>query len=564
MRINSLLGELLVERNMITRHQLDRALAVQKTLKEPVGQILVSLGILTAANLRLVLSEQLGVSFLSSDQLRPSRGQDLFRYIPADFARANQILPLLCEQRTFTVVVSRTPDAALMENLRKMTKREVITVLATDAELRGAIEDYCGEAEARERTSMSGFVEAIRNCLKVKEPKRPGFGAGTLEEKFIEQALQKALEDRATEVHLEPVQDRMQVRYRLDGTLYELPALSGKPAEAVTACVKFLAGLNTGLTNVPQDGAFSFFYNDRPNAIRVSTVPSVLGEKIILKVLNKRADLLDLGSLGLEPQDYACFEKMLTRSYGMIFAAGPAESGKSTTLYATLTRLFASGANLLTIENPVEFKIPGIHQVQVDPEIGLTFASGLRAFLRQDPDVILVGETFDFETAELSVRAALTGHLVLSSLHARDSVEAIRQLVEMGVAPYLLAGSMTLVVAQRLVRILCPHCKETYKPDRKTVADLDIRTDVLFKPKGCPQCRGIGYWGRTGVFELFPVDGDLRRLIVKGAEVEKLRDLQKQKNYGTLLRQGISKAERGITSLEELRDMVPAVTGADI
>jgi len=281
-------------------------------------------------------------------------------------------------------------------------------------------------------------------------------------------------------------------------------------------------------------------------------MPIIFGEKVVMRILDKRLDLLDMGALGFEPEQLNQFDQALMRPYGLIFMTGPTGCGKSTTLYAALNKRLSPSINICTVEDPIEYQIPGINQVQVKPEIGLTFATALRAFLRQDPDVILVGEVRDLETAEIAIRASLTGHLVLSSLHTNDAVSAVLRLIDIGLQAYLVAGSLGLVAAQRLIRVLCPHCKEPYKVDSKVQDDYKIHTDTLYKATGCPKCRKIGYWGRMAIYEVIPIDQDMRSLITKETNLSELRHLQKEKKYEVLLQNGIRKVERGMTTLDEV------------
>jgi len=557
-QINAMLGEILIERELISQAQLKQALAKQKETKEPLGQVLIQMRILDESQLRMILSEQLGVSFLSSDQLKPRTDQRLKECIPSDFAIANLVLPLDRTGKVLKVAVARVPDIIFMDNLRKLTGLDIVTVLSTEGELKRAMEAYYGNTDLQEVVSSSEVDDAKQDYIQTKEETKLDLGSSIAEAekapvvKLVDLMIRKALDDRASDIHIEPCQDKINIRYRVDGILYELPPPPRELHNAVVSRIKILSKMDIAEKRIPQDGSFALQYKGRKVDMRVSTIPIVFGEKVVMRILDKRLDLLNMTTLGFEPEQLAAFETALMRPYGLIFVTGPTGSGKSTTLYAALNKRLSPEINILTIEDPVEYQISGMNQVQVKPEIGLTFAAGLRAFLRQDPDVILVGEVRDLETAEICIRASLTGHLVLSTLHTNDAVTAVTRLIDIGIQPYLVSGSLGLVAAQRLIRVLCSHCKVPYKPDAKTQADYNIRADTLFKAKGCPKCRDIGYWGRMAIYEVLPIDEDIRRLITKDADLDALKRMQKEKKYETLLQNGLKKVERGLTTLDEV------------
>lgn len=558
MGINSLLGEILVERRLVSKEQLAEALARQEETKEPLGQILIQLGFLDEPQLRMVLSEQLGVSFLSADQLKPRMDQRLKECIPTDFALANLVLPLDRSGQVLKVAVAKVPDLIFLDNLRKITGSDIVTVLSTESELRRAIEAYYGNTDLQEVVSSSEVDNVTQDYIQEEDDRKIDIGTTVSEAekapvvKLVDVLIRKALEDRASDIHIEPCQDKINIRYRVDGILYELPPPPRELHNAMVSRIKILSKMDIAEKRIPQDGSFALQYKGNKVDMRVSTIPIVFGEKVVMRILDKRQDLLDMKKLGFEPEQLALFETAIARPYGLIFVTGPTGSGKSTTLYAALNKLISPEVNIVTIEDPVEYQISGMNQVKVKPEIGLTFASALRAFLRQDPDVILVGEVRDLETAEICIRASLTGHLVLSTLHTNDAVTAVTRLIDIGIQSYLVAGSLGLVAAQRLIRVLCPHCKEPYKIDSKTREEYGIRAETLYKAVGCAKCRKIGYWGRMAIFEVFLIDEDIRRFITKDADLSKLKELQKGKKYDTLLQNGIKKAERGMTTLDEV------------
>ncbi len=559
MGINALLGDILIERRLISREQLSQALAAQKETKEPLGQVLIQLGFLEEAQLRIVLSEQLGVSFLSTEQLKPRKDQRLKECITAEFASSHLVLPLDREGQVLKVAMAKIPDLIFLDNLRKVTGYDIVTVLSTEGELRRAIEAFYGSTDLQDVITAAEVTDATQDFIhEVAEDHKVDIGAEVHEAgaapvvKLVDVMIRKALDDRASDIHIEPSQEKIAIRYRVDGVLYELPSPPRELHNAIVSRVKILSKMDIAEKRIPQDGSFALQYKGRKVDVRVSTVPIVFGEKVVMRILDKRLDLLDMNLLGFEPDQLAQFETALMRPYGLIFVTGPTGSGKSTTLYAALNKRLSPEVNIMTIEDPVEYQISGMNQVQAKPEIGLTFASALRAFLRQDPDVILVGEVRDLETAEICIRASLTGHLVLSTLHTNDAVTAVTRLIDIGIQPYLVSGSLGLVAAQRLVRVLCKECKEPYKVDEKTKQDYNLHVDTLYQAKGCPKCRKIGYWGRMAIYEIFPIDEDVRKLISKDADLSKLRELQKEKKYETLLQNGLRKVERGQTTLDEV------------
>ena len=456
MGTNALLGDILVERRLITREQLAQALAKQKESREPLGQILIHLGFLQDAQLKVVLAEQLGVSFLAPAQLKPRMDQRLKECISAEFAFANLVLPLERSGQVLKVAVAKMPDLIFMDNLRKLTGFDITTVLSTEGELRRAIETYYGSSDLQEVVSSSEVDDVTQDFVKEEGDHKIDLEATILEAekapvvKLVDVLIRKALEDRASDIHIEPFHDKINIRYRIDGVLYELPPPPRELHNALVSRIKILSKMDIAEKRIPQDGSFALQYKGNKVDMRVSTIPIVFGEKVVMRILEKRVDLLDMNSLGFEPEQLAQFETALMRPYGLIFVTGPTGSGKSTTLYAALNKRLSPEINILTIEDPVEYQISGMNQVQVKPEIGLTFSAALRAFLRQDPDVILVGEVRDLETAEICIRASLTGHLVLSTLHTNDAVTAMTRLIDIGIQAYLVAGSLGLVAAQRL------------------------------------------------------------------------------------------------------------------
>jgi type IV pilus assembly protein PilB len=369
--------------------------------------------------------------------------------------------------------------------------------------------------------------------------------------KLVDLIVRQAIDERASDIHIEPFKDKISLRYRIDGKLYEIPPPAKQLHLPIISRIKILSKLDIAEKRLPQDGAFLVKLEDRPIDIRVSTVPTIYGEKVVLRILDRSAVVLDLNRLGFEPKQLEQMRHAINLPYGLVFLTGPTGSGKTTTLYAILSEIKDPTKNIITVEDPVEYKLDGINQVQVKPEIGLTFANALRSFLRQDPDIMLVGETRDLETAQICIRSALTGHLVFSTLHTNDAPSAISRLIDIGIEPYMIAPSIQLVVAQRLLRKLCPDCKEAYEPTAEQAKDIKIKADLIYKPKGCSKCGQIGYRGRACIAEIMTINEQMRDLISQGASYQKIRDAAKEFGMHTLYEIGIKKVEDGITSLEE-------------
>ncbi len=560
MRLNSMLGELLVEKGLLSEDELSRALTEQKETGEVLGQILIRLGVVSERDLRQILSEQLGMPFLATEDIQPRVDQRLKELIPKELAIEHGILPLEIKDNHLKIACSKMPSVILLDDLRKMTGYEIQTMLANESELKKLLDMFYASSNLMEVVTSSEFSKATESYAQ-NRPENVKDLDQTIQQadaapvvKLVDMFLKRALDDRASDIHIEPIHDRISIRYRVDGSLYELPPPPRELHQALVSRVKILSKLDIAEKRLPQDGSFSIFYKGRKVDVRVSTIPVVSGEKVVMRILDKRVELMNLKSLGFDEKQLALFEEKIQKPYGLIFVTGPTGSGKSTTLYAGLNRRISPKINILTIEDPVEYQINGVNQVQVQSEIGLTFAAGLRAFLRQDPDVILVGEVRDQETAEICIRAALTGHLVMSTLHTNDSASAVSRLIDIGIKPYLIAGSLLMIVAQRLVRKLCPECKKPDTIDAKMRADFGITSSVVYKAneKGCKECRNIGYWGRLAIYELLPIDEEIRKVIAQGGEVDAIRKIQKTKEYQTLFQAGIKKVSEGVTSLEEV------------
>ncbi len=552
------LGEILLQKKIISPLQLEFALKEQKALRQPLGEILLKLGYIPDEKiLKQAIAEQFHTKLLHKEDLKPKTQHRLKELIPKELALKHLLLPLSRENNSLCIAMARPPDVILIDNLRKLTECEIIPMVAMEADVIEAISRFYSSTPLEEVVSSTEIDKASDLYDDVGREADVNLSATAVDSeqapliKLVDHLLKRAIDDRASDIHIEPFKDMISFRYRIDGQLYELPPPPRQFHTAIVSRIKIMAGLDIAEKRIPQDGSFSINYHERKIDIRVSTIPVVAGEKVVMRLLDKNPALLDLNAIGMDPDQVKIFIENIQKPYGLIFITGPTGSGKSTTLYAVLNKKKSVNINICTIEDPVEYQISGINQVQVKPDIGLTFASGLRAFLRQDPDVILVGEVRDQETAEICIRAALTGHLVLSTLHTNDAATAISRLVDIGVKPFLIATSLLMIAAQRLVRRLCDKCKEAYEPDEKIRSVYKIKAKTIYRPKGCPQCRQIGYWGREAVYEILPIDEDLRRIIARGGELEVLRQIQKERGIESLLGSALQKVNLGITSLEE-------------
>ncbi|MDD5044992.1 MAG: ATPase, T2SS/T4P/T4SS family [Candidatus Omnitrophica bacterium] len=559
------LGELLIRANVVTPEQLDKAIAVQKQEGGRIGEILIKLGMIKEEDMVATLGKQLNIPYFSlgSGLLKPALDQELEKLIPRDFASRNVVLPLSRNLKSLTCAMFDPLDLILLDNLRKVTNCEVNPVLATRSDIIRGIEDFYGRFTFLEEAMGGGFDSEISLAEISTEGASGREDELTLDKliaraeeapvvKLVDLIIRQAISERASDIHIEPFKDKINLRYRIDGKLYEIPPPAKHLQLPIISRIKILAKLDIAEKRLPQDGAFTVKTEGRIIDLRISTLPTIYGEKVVLRLLDRSKTLLDLNQLGFDQHQLEIFRNALKVPWGLVFLTGPTGSGKTTTLYAALNEIKSPTKNIVTIEDPVEYRLDGVNQVQVKNEIGLTFAAALRSFLRQDPDIMLVGEVRDLETAEICMRSALTGHLVLSTLHTNDAPSAINRLLDIGVEPYLLTPSLILVVAQRLARKLCPNCKEPYEPTAEQLGGIKLKTDLIYKAQGCAECNNIGYKGRICVGEFLPVSEEIRELISQKASYLRIREVARKSGMVSLFESGIKKVEEGITSLEEI------------
>jgi type IV pilus assembly protein PilB len=569
------LAEILLASGVITPEQREKASRAAASSKCAFGEAAVKLGFATDEAIAIAISKQLGVPYASRENkiLKVEKGQNLERIVSETYAREHCVLPLFLDESILAVAMTNPEDMMLLDNLKLLTAGlEIQSFVATRAQILKAIDEfYTGGGASMIEKSMASTPMAADDVQEVDtsgetrvdldQMVRGAEGAQIIS--LVNAILKQAISERASDIHLESYDERVMLRFRIDGVLYERMAPLKKDFNGVVSRVKILSKLDIAERRLPQDGTFSIKVQNRNIDLRVSICPTVFGEKVVMRILDKGAVELNIDKMGFEPRQKEDFLVGAHRPHGLLFLTGPTGSGKTTTLYAVLNTIKTVELNFMTIEDPVEIKMEGLNQVQVKANIGLTFAAALRSFLRQDPDVILVGEVRDQETAQTCLRAALTGHLVLSTLHTNDALSAVVRLIDLGIEPFLLSSSLCVVAAQRLVRKLCPHCKKPFQPDAKDV-EMCIRESQLnpapdpakitfFEARGCDKCARTGYAGRIAIFEVFLIVPEMREIIYKyGGDLARLKDASARAGMWTLRASGWRKAIAGVTSLEEI------------
>jgi len=558
-KIREKLGQILLKEGLVTEEQLEKALEIQKKEGSRLGDTLINLGIVTEKDIVIAMAKQLSIPYVSYAKglLKPAENQDLAKLIPEDCARKNVLLPISRHLKSLTVAFMDPLDLITIDNLKRMTGCDINPIIATKTDLQRAITEFYGKEDLlKDAITDSYELEEFKIEKDQEEDLSLDDLIARAEEapvvKLVDLILMQAIRDRASDIHIEPFKNKINIRYRIDGVLYEIPPPSRHLLPAIVSRIKILSNLDIAERRLPQDGAFFVKVENKGIDIRVSTIPAIFGEKVVMRILDKSATPLNLGDLGFNPEELEKFRRAISSPNGLVLITGPTGSGKTTTLYAALNEIKSPHKNISTVEDPVEYRMEGINQVQIKPGIGFTFASALRAFLRQDPDIIMVGEVRDLETAQICIRASLTGHLVLSTLHTNDAPSAISRLMDIGLEPYLISSSLIMVGAQRLVRRLCPECKEAYETTPVLARDFGIKQELLYKPKGCDFCSHTGYRGRVAIYEIIVVNDKLRELIARGASLSEIKAKSKETGLKSLLESGIKKAEEGLTSIEEV------------
>lgn len=557
-----LLGEILVARGAVTEADVQKALEEQRRTEEPLGKILLRMGKIDSATLASALGEQLGMEPLVLSEMKiPPEIIDLIN--PA-VARQQRVIPVRkAEDGSLVVAMENPMDLLVIDTLRAALGMPITPALASEEEISIALEKYYG---AEERT-----IDSMMKEISQQDISALGISTQGLEEelglevgedaeapvvKLVQQIINEAYRSRASDIHIEPMERKLRIRYRIDGVCHVVQELPKKLQGPLISRIKIMANMDIAERRLPLDGRIQLTLDGAQVDFRVSTLPGLYGESTVLRLLEKSSVALGLRDLGFMDDDYRLFQNIIRRANGVFLVTGPTGSGKSTTLNAALTELNKPDRKIITVEDPVEYQVTGINQVQVKEEIGLTFARALRAILRQAPNIIMVGEIRDTETAEIAIQAALTGHLVFSTLHTNDAPGAVTRLIDMGVKPFLVASAVQAVMAQRLVRRLCTSCKEEYTPREDEVEEiyrLIKRTPkTLFRPRGCPNCNNTGYRGRIGIFEIMEVSDPIRDLIMKRASSAVIRRKARELGMRTLAEDGARKVVNGITTMAEV------------
>ena len=552
------LGEVLVKANKLTPEQLNLALAAQQKSKEYyLGEILVQQGLSTEEDIATALAELAGVPRvnLETHPIDPAAAA----LIPGSFSKKHQIVPLSTENGRIQVAMTNPLNIVLLDEIKLITRKEVDVLVATENDIRKAREALYAEGAGDERTASEKTAASLAEAIKKTEGLDLAEDAESLTDhspviELVSQIIFQAVKAEATDIHIEPEEKGIRVRYRIDGIIHQFAAMQKTLQSAIITRIKILSNLDISESRIPQDGRFELKVDDKLIDLRISTFPGVYGENVVMRILDKNQVTLGLEKLGFSPRMLSLYKQAITRPNGIILVTGPTGSGKTTTLYSTISQLNAKEKNIITLEDPVEYMMPMIRQSQINLKAGLTFSYGLRAILRQDPDIILVGEIRDGETVEIAIRAALTGHLVFSTLHTNDAAGAVTRLLDMGVEPYLLTSSLILVLSQRLVRMICRHCTAIDHPDEKFLATLGLRNKpvTFHKGKGCARCNHTGYRGRIGIFEAVRITSKIGGLIIEGKNAQVIKKAARQEGSATMLEDGVLKATKGVTTLDEV------------
>jgi type IV pilus assembly protein PilB len=553
------IGDLLVREGLITREQLQQALQEQRGSGMRLGYTLVKLGLIQEVEITKMLARQYRVPAV--DLSRFEVDPKIVKLIPPDVAVKHHVLPLKREGRTLTVAMAEPTNVGILDDLKFITRYDIFPVIAGEYTLRNAIERYYEQTDAQLATLLKD-IEEEEDLEVIEEEEDDAEAAAQMVDdapvvKLINGILTDAVKRGASDIHIEPFEREIRVRYRIDGALLEIMKPPIKLKAALTSRIKIMSALNIAERRVPQDGRIKLKMGNKVVDFRVSTLPVIFGEKIVLRILDKGNLTLDLTKFGFEHKAEKDFMRAIMNPYGMVLVTGPTGSGKTTTLYSALSKVNTIEVNIMTAEDPVEYNIGGINQVLVRSEIGMTFAAALRAFLRQDPNIIMVGEIRDLETGGIAIKAALTGHLVLSTLHTNDAPSTVTRLIDMGLEPFNVASAVNLVTAQRLVRRICKDCKREHKYSMEEVAALGFTGDrvkglTFYKGEGCDACGGTGYKGRQGLYEVMPLSAELRRIILKGGSAADIKERALEEGMLTLRMDGMKKVEKGITTLEEV------------
>ncbi len=555
------LGEILIERGRLTADQVQEALQARLDQRERLGQTVVRLGLMTEAQVVEVLGEQFSLPIASSEQLS-NADRAVVQSVPEGVAREHQVLALSRRDEVLEVVVGDPLNVVSLDHLRALTGCQLKVWIGRPTEVREAIEGYYAELRATEH--LGEILDTVDLTSAAEEGEDVDLAAlrQQVEDapvvRLVNLMIAEAIDQRASDIHVEPARDRVTVRFRIDGVLHEVMKPPKNLQMAIVSRIKVLADLDIAVRLLPQDGRLTVHMADREVDMRVSTLPTSHGEKVVIRLFDKSAFERQILNLGLEGESLAAFRRVIRQPYGMILISGPTGSGKTTTLYSALQDIRSVHRNLVTVEDPIEYHIDGVTQVHANAKVGLTFARALRSILRQDPDVIMIGEIRDTETADIAVKSALTGHLVFSTVHANDAPGTLTRLVDMGLPRYLVGSAMSMVMAQRLVRRICERCREPFRPEPEQLAPLGDDGDLLsghtlHRGRGCIACKQTGYSGRVALFEVLELSRPIRRMVLDGLNEDEIRKRALATGFLTLRKAGIRKILDGTTTIEEVR-----------
>lgn len=555
------LTEILLHADALTVEQLERAEKLSAQRNIPLEEVLIQQRFISDDTLLQAQSQQLGLPYWKE---LPESEFDvtLMTQVPLAFARQHKLVPICKKNGVAFVAINRPFDLQPLDDVSSLLKVPIEPVLSSEREIIGALNRFYDagaqtaakvieDLDSQSLGRLAHELEGPQDILD-QDAEAPII-------QLVNLILSQAVRDRASDIHVEPFERSLQVRYRIDGVLNEVLSPPKALQPRIISRLKVMADLNIAETRLPQDGRIAIRVRNREIDIRVSVVPTAFGERLVLRLLDKSGALRQLEDIGFSSDFLPAYNRLIRRAHGIVLVTGPTGSGKSTTLYATLQRINSPQLNIITVEDPIEYQLNGVGQIQVNPKIDLTFANGLRSILRQDPDVIMVGEIRDKETAEIAIQASLTGHLVFSTLHTNDAASAVTRLLDMGIEPFLISSSVLAMMAQRLVRLLCPACKKAVHPDEETLHELGIAQELyatsggqFFQASGCEACRGTGYRGRTGIYELMPLDDTVRTLIMQHANASMIKTAAVERGMRTLLQDGARKVMNGITTAEEV------------
>lgn len=551
------IGDLLVGEDLISQDQLEQALIEQRSSGARLGYVLVKLGFVLEIEITKMLARQYHVPAV--DLSRFEVDEKIIKLVPSDVALKHTVLPLKRDGRSLTVAMAEPGNMQIVDDLKFITRCDIVPVIAGEYTLRTAIEKYYEQTDAQLASLLEGMEDEDLEIVEEEEEEEADYAIADDAPvvKLINGLLTDAVRRGASDIHIEPFETELRVRYRIDGALLEVMKPPLKLKAALTSRVKIMSNLNIAERRVPQDGRIKIKVGKRVIDFRVSTLPVIFGEKIVMRILDKGNLTLDLKTFGFEPKAEKDLMTAISNPYGMVLVTGPTGSGKTTTLYSALSQVNTIDVNIMTAEDPVEYNIHGINQVLVRNEIGMTFAAALRAFLRQDPNIIMVGEIRDLETGSIAIKAALTGHLVLSTLHTNDAPSTITRMLDMGIEPFNVASAVNLIVAQRLIRRICKDCKAEHEYTSDELAALGMTDGELaeitfYKGTGCSSCGDTGYRGRAGLYEVMELTPALRRMILQGGSADELKEKAIEEGMLTLRMDGIMKLRKGITTLEEI------------